>query len=189
LFWYEDGQYLYDLIDENGNPDPALRPNQLLAMSLPFRLITGEKARSVLHRVESELYCEMGLRSLTASDTRYIPVYTGDPVHRDAAYHQGSVWSWLLGPYVDAVIHVRGVEGLDQARQIIRAFSPHLNEACIGSVSEIFDGDPPHRPRGCIAQAWGVAEILRVIKEYGIYHTGADQAIREKGIEEPKALT
>lgn len=87
-------------------------------------------------------------------------------MHRDSSYHQGTVWSWLLGPYVDAVMQIKGAKGKTEAKRILDAFKYHLNEGCIGSVSEIFDADAPHHPRGCIAQAWGVAELLRVIKEY-----------------------
>lgn len=95
------------------------------------------------------------------------PVYGGDQHHRDSAYHEGTVWSWLLGPYIDALAKV-GVEK-PNLQKVIDNFVYHLNEACVGSVSEIFDAEPPHHPRGCIAQAWGVAEILRVIKDYRLY--------------------
>ncbi|MFC0771967.1 amylo-alpha-1,6-glucosidase [Terrimonas alba] len=174
-FWNETGNYLYDVIDENGEADATLRPNQLLAISLPFALIEGEKARSVLQVVEEKLYTPVGLRSLPAEDIHYVPKYGGDQWHRDSAYHQGTVWSWLLGPYVDALMSEPGFVGLDglmgksKAKKIIADFSHHLAEGCIGSVSEIFDAEPPHHPRGCVAQAWGVAEVLRVIKEYGLY--------------------
>jgi glycogen debranching enzyme len=99
-------------------------------------------------------------------DVHYVHHYGGDQWHRDSAYHQGTVWSWLLGPYIDAIIKVQGKKGKSKTQQIIAGFSYHLNEGCIGSVSEIFDADAPHHPRGCVAQAWGVAELLRVIKEY-----------------------
>ncbi|HEY6978479.1 MAG TPA: amylo-alpha-1,6-glucosidase [Chitinophagaceae bacterium] len=171
-FWYGEGEYLYDVIDESGNPDVTLRPNQLFAISLPFALIGGERAKAVLKIVTEQLYTPVGLKSLPKSDVHYVAVYGGDAFHRDSGYHQGTVWSWLLGPYVDAIMSEPGFVGLDglsgkeKAKKIIENFQYHLNEGCIGSVSEIFDADEPHHPRGCVAQAWGVAEILRVIKDY-----------------------
>lgn len=166
-FWNAEGSYLYDVIDGNGNPDPKLRPNQLFAISLPFALIEGEQARTVLKIAEEQLYTPVGLRSLPASDVHYMPVYGGDAFHRDSSYHEGTVWSWLLGPYVDAIIKVYGSK--EKAQEVIDNFKYHLNEACIGSVSEIFDAEPPHHPHGCVAQAWGVAEVLRVIKDHQLY--------------------
>lgn len=167
LFWFNEGEYLFDVIDENGHPDSTLRPNQLFALSLPFAILDdARKARSILKIIEKELYSPVGLRSLSPSHPNYIPVYGGDARHRDAAYHQGTVWSWLWGAYVDALINVNGEKGKKKAAKLIRSFQYHLAEAGIGSVSEIFDADLPHHPRGCIAQAWGVAEWLRVIKDY-----------------------
>ncbi len=165
-FWYEEGKYLYDVIDENGMPDISLRPNQIFSISLPFVLIDGVKADEVLKIIEEQLYTPVGLRSLPKTDVRYIPVYGGDTWHRDSAYHQGTVWSWLLGPYVDALIKIKGTPA--EAKEVISRFIFHLGDACIGSVSEIFDADKPHHPRGCAAQAWGVAEVLRVIKDYSL---------------------
>jgi predicted glycogen debranching enzyme len=164
-FWYAEGNYLYDNIDREGKPSTEFRPNQLFAISLPYALIEGDKARTILQMTEEQLYTPVGLKSLPKSDTNYAPQYSGDQYHRDLSYHEGTVWSWLLGPYVDAIINVHGTNGIEQAQKVINNFNYHLNEACIGSVSEIFDAEPPHHPRGCIAQAWGVAEILRVIKE------------------------
>lgn len=178
LFWNEDLKCLFDVIDENacpngeagqGKPNPELRPNQLFAISLPFALVEGEKAKSILEIVTEKLYTPVGLRSLPADDVHYVHQYGGDQWHRDSSYHEGTVWSWLLGPYVDAIVKVQGTRGKAQAMKVIENFRYHLNEGCIGSVSEIFDADAPHHPRGCIAQAWGVAEVLRVMKEYGLY--------------------
>ncbi len=165
-FWYEEGNYLYDVIDEHNNPCKEIRPNQLFAISLPFPLIEGEQAKAVLKIVEEQLYTPVGLKSLPKTDSHYIPVYGGDAWHRDSAYHEGTVWSWLLGPYVDAIIKVKGEWGKVDAQKVIDDFKYHLNEGCIGSISEIFDAEAPHHPRGCIAQAWSVGEVLRVIKEY-----------------------
>jgi glycogen debranching enzyme len=165
-FWFEEGNYLYDVIDENGIPDASLRPNQLFAISLPFVLIEDDRTKSILKIVEEKLYTSVGLRSLPQDDARYVSVYGGDALKRDSCYHQGTVWSWLLGGYVDALVKL----GTDKSliKNVIENFVYHLNEGCIGSVSEIFDGDFPHTPKGCVAQAWGVAEILRVIKEYDL---------------------
>jgi predicted glycogen debranching enzyme len=168
MFWNNNNNYLYDNIDENGSPVNEIRPNQLFAISLPFALIEGLKAKQVLQIVKEQLYTPVGLRSLAPTDKNYIPVYAGDTQHRDSAYHQGTVWSWLLGPFIDAVVKLDTENGIQQAKKLIEAFSYHLGEACIGSVSEIFDGDEPHIPKGCVAQAWSVAELLRVIKEYGL---------------------
>ncbi len=167
-FWFSDGGYLYDVIDENGIPDNTLRPNQLLALSLPFPLIEDERALSILKIVEQKLYTPAGLRSLPADHPAYASVYGGDPFKRDSSYHQGTVWSWLLGPYVDAMVKTDTITGKQKAKEVIARFQYHLNEGCIGSVSEIFDADAPHHPRGCVAQAWGVAEVLRVIIDYNL---------------------
>ncbi len=165
LFWYEAGGHLYDVVDRAGVPDPSLRPNQLLALSLPFPLLEGARAESVLRAVESRLLTPVGLRTLSPDDPRYRPRYTGGPAERDAGYHQGTVWPWLLGPYLTALVRVRGAAGREQARQVLERLSGHLGEAGLGSISEIFDAEPPHAPRGCIAQAWSVSEVLRAAVE------------------------
>jgi predicted glycogen debranching enzyme len=167
-FWFEEGHYLYDVIDEKENPDATLRPNQLFAISLPFALIEREQAEAVLKIMEEQLYTPVGLKSLPKSDVHYVPVYGGDTYHRDSSYHEGTVWSWLLGPYIDALMKSESENKKAKAKKVIEDFKYHLNEGCIGSVSEIFDADEPHHPRGCVAQAWGVAEILRVIKDYDL---------------------
>ena len=169
LFWYEGGNYLYDVIDKNNTPDASLRPNQLFAISLPFALLEEKEAKAVLKVVEDRLYTHVGLRTLPTSDLRFVGVYEGSVMKRDSSYHQGTVWSWLLGAYVDALIKIKGIKGKTQAREVIAEFAYTLDEACIGSVSEIFDADAPNHPKGCIAQAWGVAELLRVIKDYKLY--------------------
>lgn len=164
-FWNEAEGCLFDCVTEAGK-DASIRPNQVFALSLPFSLLSPAKAASTLNRIEAELYTPVGLRSLAPSDPHYIGQYEGDLYARDGAYHQGTVWSWLLGPYVDALISVRGDLGRNQAQQALESFLPHLYRAGIGNVSEIFDGQAPHKPRGCYAQAWGVAEWLRVIHQY-----------------------
>lgn len=168
LFWNSNAGCLYDVIAENGVPDATIRPNQLFAISLPFALIDDGQAAAVFKTVTRHLYTPVGLRSLPAGTEAYIPVYGGDQWHRDSAYHQGTVWSWLIGPYVDALIKTGGEKGKSKATKLIRQMLNHLDDACLGTVSEIFDADPPHHPRGCVAQAWGVAELLRVIREYNL---------------------
>jgi len=165
-FWNSEDACLFDVVDGEMK-DRSIRPNQLFAISLPYPLIDDKKAKAVLKIVEEKLYTPVGLRSLPADDPRYIGIYGGDAMHRDSSYHQGTVWSWLLGAYVDGVMRSEDGSKKRKAKKIIDAFKYHLNEGCIGSVSEIFDADAPHHPRGCIAQAWGVAELLRVMKEYG----------------------
>lgn len=172
-FWNEKNGYLYDTIDEYGKYDDALRPNQLFALSLPFALIDDKKKiKSILKIITDALYTPVGLRSLSPSNLNYVHRYVGDQWHRDAAYHQGTVWSWLLGAYADAIMKNNPRKGRQKVKKMAEAFNYHLNEAGIGTVSEIFDGDAPHHPRGCIAQAWGVAELLRIIKEYKLYKEG-----------------
>jgi predicted glycogen debranching enzyme len=166
-FWYAEKCYLYDTLDENGNPDASLRPNQLFAISLPFSLLESDKAEAVFRIVAEKLYTPVGLRSLSADDKRYVPQYVGDLYKRDSSYHQGTVWGWLIGPYVDALVKITGSK--DKARVAIEKMKDHLNQGCLGSISEIFDAEAPHLPRGCVAQAWSVAEIARVIWEYNLW--------------------
>jgi predicted glycogen debranching enzyme len=159
-FWSSARGHLYDVIDGENGDDDALRPNQLLAVSLPNAVLARERWGAVLDIVTRELLTPVGLRSLARSHPDYKPTYHGDLRTRDAAYHQGTVWSWLIGPYVDAYLKVHP-ERRREARAVLTGLVEHLGEACIGSVSEVFDAEPPFTPRGCIAQAWGVAELLR----------------------------
>ncbi|HEY0101263.1 MAG TPA: amylo-alpha-1,6-glucosidase, partial [Pyrinomonadaceae bacterium] len=163
LFWNEAGNYLYDYINPAGEPDAAIRPNQIFALSLPHPIVTGSRGRAIVETVERELLTPYGLRSLSPRHADYRPHYEGDAYARDTAYHQGTVWAWLIGPFINAYLRVHGrtPASLAQARLYVRAFREHLREAGVGQISEIFDGDAPHTPRGCIAQAWSVAELLR----------------------------
>ncbi|HEY2349807.1 MAG TPA: amylo-alpha-1,6-glucosidase [Puia sp.] len=172
-FWFADGKYLIDVIDPEGKPDFSIRPNQVFALSLPFHLTDGEKEKSVMNILRSKLYTAVGLRSLSPDDSNYKGHYGGNAFSRDSVYHEGTVWSWLLGPYIDAGMTCEGESFRPEAVEIVRRFLYHLSEGCIGTVSEIFDGDAPHHPRGCVAQAWGVAEILRVIKTYSLSDAGS----------------
>ncbi|MBM3277107.1 MAG: glycogen debranching enzyme family protein [Candidatus Handelsmanbacteria bacterium] len=164
IFWNEEQGCLYDLVDSE-TCDPSLRPNQLFALSLPFPLLEGEKAESVLAVVERHLLTPYGLRSLAPGEPGYRPRCEGPPWERDGAYHQGTAWSWLLGPYITALVRLRGEEVRAQARALIEGLGAHLGEAGVGTLSEIFDAEPPFVPRGCIAQTWSVAELLRAYCE------------------------
>ena len=159
-FWYAEGNYLYDVIDGETGDDISCRPNQLLAFSLPYPILEEKRWRPVLEVVESRLLTPVGLRSLSRDSPDYKPKYFGDLRARDAAYHQGTVWAWLIGPFIDAWLKVHPGEHAG-ARTFLEGFIPHLDDACIGSISEIFDAESPFTPRGCIAQAWSVAEVLR----------------------------
>ncbi len=167
-FWNEATGCLYDGI--NGEQrDAAIRPNQIFALSLPHTLLVGERAKQVLAVVERDLLTPVGLRSLAPSDPHYIPRYQGGILERDGAYHQGTVWAWLMGPFITAYLKVYGESGRAKAQQLLDGFNVHLREAGLGQVAEIFDAEPPHTPRGCIAQAWSVAELLRVMKTFSLF--------------------
>jgi glycogen debranching enzyme len=174
LFWNESARCLHDCIDQRDGAAPIevdrrVRPNQILALALPYDLLDHSRAEAVLAMVEARLLTPVGLRSLDSRDPEYRPRYEGDPASRDSAYHQGTVWSWLLGPLATAMVRLRGEEGRRQVRQMLERAADHLVEGCVGSVSEIFDAEPPFTPRGCPAQAWSVAEWLRVaIEEAGL---------------------
>ncbi len=165
-FWNEADECLFDVIDGE-KKDPAIRPNQIFAVSLPYTMLTMDRARKVVDKVESELLTPLGLRSLSPKDPAYVAKYIGSPFDRDAAYHQGTVWGWLIGPFVDAYrkVHSNDQDSNARVAEILFGFKRHLSEAMIGQISEIFDADPPHHPRGAAAQAWSVAEVLRVSKQ------------------------
>ena len=158
-FWYDRGGYLYDVVDGPDGDDASLRPNQILALGLIYPLLEGDQAGQVLDVVTGRLLTPFGLRTLDPADPRYQPAYRGDQRRRDAAYHMGVVWPWLFGPYCDA--HLRFFGNRHVVHDMLQSFVPHLAEAGLGSISEIFEAEPPFRPVGCIAQAWSVAEVLR----------------------------
>jgi len=166
LFWNEDAGCLYDVVN-GGVPDASIRPNQILAVSLHHTMLSSQRARAVVEVVSRELLTPYGLRTLSPVDRRYAGRYEGDPHSRDSAYHQGTVWPWLLGPFLSAYIKVNGEkpEARAQAAKLLEPFRDHLREAGLGQISEILDGDLQHRPRGCIAQAWSVADLLRAAAE------------------------
>jgi predicted glycogen debranching enzyme len=168
-FWNEARGQLFDVIDVNhqqGALDPLLRPNQIFSVGgLPLVLLPIERARQVVDAVEAALWTPMGLRSLAPGEPGYVPHYEGDVWHRDSSYHQGTVWPWLIGPFVEAWVRVRGnspeVKKLAR-QQFLEPLQSHLDQAGLGHVSEIADADPPHTPRGCPFQAWSLGELLRL---------------------------
>jgi predicted glycogen debranching enzyme len=163
-FWSEEDQRLFDVVGDDG-PDRSLRPNQIFAASLSEDLLPPHRARAVYWSVRRHLLTPFGLRTLDPRDPRYRGTCNGAQRERDLAYHQGTVWPWLIGPLVDAHFRVLGrtPESMRTARSWLAPLRAHVREAGMGSVSEIFDGDPPHAPRGCFAQAWSVAELCRIV--------------------------
>jgi predicted glycogen debranching enzyme len=158
-FWFESGKHLYDVIDGEKGNDASLRPNQIFTMALRYSVLDRSYWKPVLDAVTKKLLTPYGLRTLDAGNKNYHSRYEGDRWARDAAYHQGMVWAWLIGPYLNAWIRV--YRDKKEAVKMLDGFKEHLNDAGVGSISEIFDGDSPFTPRGCIAQAWSVAEVLR----------------------------
>ncbi len=161
-FWYEAGGYLYDVVDVEGvagQNDASLRPNQLFAASLTPSLLSEEQVRSMLQKVTETLLTPLGLRSLSPDDPSYCKRYNGNQQQRDGAYHQGTVWPWLIGPYVD--VHLSVNNDRAAVRSLLQPLVRHLWEACLGTISEVAEPEPPFTPAGCFAQAWSVAEVLR----------------------------
>jgi len=164
LFWNETTGYLNDCILPDGSVDASFRPNQIFAVSLPFSPLSPHQQKSVVDTVQRELLTPYGLRTLNTNDSRYKGIYTGPQRERDEAYHQGTVWPYLIGPFVEAYLKVNDYcrKSKKKAAEFIQPLMRHLTEdGCLGQVCEIFDGDAPHKPRGCIAQAWSVAELIR----------------------------
>ncbi|MDF2987712.1 MAG: putative glycogen debranching enzyme [Eubacterium sp.] len=166
VFWNEELQCLYDVVNEAGS-DSSIRPNQILAVGLANAVLEGHKAKCVVEKVWRELYTPYGLRTLSEDSPQYRGIYTGDVWSRDGAYHQGTVWTWLLGRFIKAFVRVNGNTDIARKNAVdfIMPFADHMKDGGIGSISEIFDGDSPHYPKGCFAQAWSVAEILRAAVE------------------------
>jgi predicted glycogen debranching enzyme len=158
-FWHEPLHRCYDVLDGPHGHDPAPRPNQIFAVSLPHSPLTNEQQQAVVDYCAQHLYTSYGLRSLGPEDPQYVGQYGGDIRKRDGAYHQGTVWGWLLGPFVLA--HHRVYRDTNAALSYLEPMAHHLNDYGLGTLGEIFDGEPPFAPRGCIAQAWTVAEVLR----------------------------
>ncbi|MGD9614164.1 MAG: amylo-alpha-1,6-glucosidase [Alphaproteobacteria bacterium] len=161
-FWYDKGGYLYDVIDGENGDDASFRPNQIMAISLDHPVLDEERWRPVVDAVRDRLLTPVGLRSLAPGEPAYKPRYFGDLRSRDAAYHQGTVWAWLIGPFIDAWMRTYP-EKREVAAGFLSGFEAHLGEAAIGLISEVFDAEPPFTARGCVAQAWSVAEVLRCL--------------------------
>jgi glycogen debranching enzyme len=168
-FWNEQRGCLFDVVDVNhraGEADAAFRPNQIFAVGgLPFQLLAGERAERIVSLVEEKLWTPLGLRSLAPGDAGYSPRYEGSVVQRDGAYHQGTVWPWLIGPFAEAWVRVRGETNAAKREARGKFLAPllaHLDEAGLGHISEIADAEPPLTPRGCPFQAWSVGEALRL---------------------------
>ncbi|PYL54086.1 MAG: glycogen debranching protein [Verrucomicrobia bacterium] len=161
-FWFAEGNHLYDVVDVDGGSgnDPSCRPNQLFAISLDHPVLDAKYWRSVVEIAEKKLLTPVGLRTLSPDDPNYKPIYAGDLRSRDGAYHQGTVWAWLIGPFIDAWLKVYPHDRA-AARKFLETFPVHLSDNGIGTISEVFDAGEPHMAGGCIAQAWSVAEVLR----------------------------
>jgi len=166
LFWNESAGCLYDVVDGDAR-DASIRPNQIFAVSLHHKMLPPERAKKVVQAVEQHLLTPYGLRSLAPGDPKYRGRFEGDPFSRDSAYHQGTVWPWLLGPFITAYLEVNGRShnAQKQAQQWLADLRRYLEDQGLGQIPEVFDGDPPQRPGGCLAQAWSVAEVLRALVE------------------------
>jgi predicted glycogen debranching enzyme len=159
-FWFEPGNYLYDIVDGEAGDDSSLRPNQIFSLALRHPVLDESRWRRIVDIVAERLLTPYGLRTLDSAHRDFKTQYFGDLRARDAAYHQGTVWAWLIGPFIDA--YLRAYPGRrDDARALLAAFNRHLSDACIGTISEVFDATEPYVARGCVAQAWSVAEVLR----------------------------
>jgi predicted glycogen debranching enzyme len=166
VFWNEQANCLYD-VTNGGAPDASIRPNQIFAVSLHHSMLSPERARAVVEVVERELLTPYGLRSLSPADPRYRGKYAGDPYHRDSVYHQGTVWPWLMGPFVTALVKVNGGTKhiRHRAAELLQPLAAYMSDAGVGQIPEVFDGDMPQNAGGCFAQAWSVAEVLRALCE------------------------
>jgi predicted glycogen debranching enzyme len=184
VFWNEQARCLYDVV--NGTPDASIRPNQILALSLHHSMLSTERARAVLEVVERELLTPYGLRSLGRGNPQYRARFAGDALSRDSAYHQGTVWAWLIGPFISAYKKVHGDSPATRARalELLQPLKEHLRHDGLGQISEVFDGDAPHRAGGCFAQAWSVAEVLRALCEdvYGVNGTAKRAGVQATSI-------
>lgn len=171
VFWNPETNCLFDVVyrAESGNEvkDPAIRPNQIFAAGLPYTMLSPEKEKAVVDRVKHDLLTPFGLRTLSRDNPLYKGQYKGDAINRDIAYHNGTVWPWLLGTYVAAYrkVHNYSKQSLEEMRVLLEGFNAHLEIAGIGTISEVFDGDYPFSPGGCISQSWSVAEVLRAYVE------------------------
>lgn len=176
-FWNKKENYFYDYVDGE-HKNNQIRPNAIITLSLPFTMVNESMAKKTIETALEKLYTPYGLRSLNEEDKEYKGIYLGDVEKRDHAYHQGTVWSWLIGPFITAVN--RWYKDKELCKDIVAPFYDHLEDCCIGNISEVFDGDSPHISRGCFAQAWGVAELLRSYIE-DINEIQSKEKIKDKG--------
>jgi len=165
-FWSDEAGHLYDVVDGENGDDLSCRPNQVIAISLDHPVLERERWAAVLDTVSRRLLTPVGLRTLAPGHPDYKAVYSGDLRSRDAAYHQGTVWPWLIGPFFDAWLKTHPEDAVG-ARALLDGFDARVSEACVGSLAEIFDAEAPYVPRGCVAQAWSVAEVLRCLRKVG----------------------
>jgi predicted glycogen debranching enzyme len=161
-FWNDKTNYFYDYIDGE-EYNEQIRPNGIISLSLPYTMIDEVIAKTAIETAFEKLYGTYGLRSLSNDEDEYIGIFTGGIYERDSAYHQGTVWSWLIGPFITAVS--KWYKDKELCRKLVEPFYDHLKDRCIGNISEVFHGSSPHIPGGCFAQAWGAAELLRAYIE------------------------
>jgi glycogen debranching enzyme len=160
-FWSKDKGYLADYVNGDSK-DWSMRPNQIIATSLPYSPLSEGKRKVVLDYVKQDLLTPRGMRTLSPNHPDYQGVYSGDQTTRDKAYHQGTIWPWLFGHFAEGFLKVHGKSGLSLIKSIYENFEETMLEHGVGSISEIYEADPPHRPEGAISQAWSVSELLRV---------------------------
>ncbi len=163
MFWDEKAGYLADYVNDEEGSNLFVRPNMVIAVSLPYSMLNMDQMKKVLDIADKELVTPRGLRSLSPANKLYKGTYSGNQEERDSAYHQGTVWPWLLGPFCEGWLKVYGVQGVQKVENLIYGFEDVMAEHGVSTLSEIHDGDPPHAPRGAISQAWSVGEVLRII--------------------------
>ena len=162
-FWCDKCQYLHDVVTDN-DFDKSVRPNQIFATSLPYSMLTDDQKERILAKVEKELLTAKGIRTLSPKNVLYKGRYEGNQEERDKAYHQGTVWPWLLGHFIEGYIKIHGKNALPLAEKVVNSFKEDMTAYGLCSISEIYDGDPPYKPKGSISQAWSVAEVLRIMQ-------------------------
>jgi glycogen debranching enzyme len=163
LFWDDKLGYLADYINDDEGANTFVRPNMVIAASLPYTMLSSEQMKKVLDIADKELVTPRGLRTLSPRNSLFKGICAGNQEERDSAYHQGTVWPWLIGPFSEGWLKVYGKQGVHKIRKLVYGFEEVMNEHGVSTISEIYDGDPPHAPRGAISQAWSVGEILRII--------------------------
>jgi glycogen debranching enzyme len=163
IFWDEKSACLADYVNDDEGKNLFIRPNMVIAVSLPYSMLSKEQMKMVLDVADRDLVTVRGLRTLSPSNKLYQGVCEGTQEERDNAYHQGTVWPWLYGPFCEGWLKVYGQQGVQKVKKLIYGLEAVMSEHGISTISEIYDGDPPHAPRGCISQAWSVGEVLRII--------------------------